>query len=73
MTKSIKGQTLTDLETIAPLSIVTIADTGSRWADMATLLAANGAQRTASVPLSWYQMCQRPPRHWHRRGDLVPR
>ena len=33
------GQTLTDLDTIAPLSIVAIAHSGSSSTDMATLLA----------------------------------
>ena len=73
MTKSIKGQTLTDLETIAPLSIVTIADAGSSWTDMPTPLAAAGTLRTASAPLSWCPIRHPPPCHWHRRGDLVPR
>jgi hypothetical protein len=33
------GQTLTDLETIAPFSIVMIAHSGSSRTDMATLLS----------------------------------
>lgn len=73
MTKSIKGETLTDLETIASLSIVTIAGEGSSWTDMTTLLSANGTLRTASAPLSWCPIRQPPPCHWDRRGDLVPR
>jgi hypothetical protein len=50
MTKPIKGQTLTDLETITPLSIATTVDTGTCWTDMATLLAAGGTLQVASAP-----------------------
>jgi hypothetical protein len=64
------GQTLTDLETIAPL--VFAADAGSSWTDMARSLAMEGTLRD-SVGTS--VVLPTPITVWltYHRGDLVPR